>query len=506
MAKTGIKIKRCNVGSVEAHNKRTKEYLEGLKKAGKPLYYFPDLTPNNVSWENPRYEGKSCQTLFDEMKQLYIDKVGQAPQLKDREVTLKKSGKKKTVAGWSPIREGCPPIKEDTTIEDFKPVIDWARKHGLDVIRIDLHFDEGHVDPETKERILNRHAHVVFDWIDHETGLTKKLPKPKMSEIQTLLATALGMERGTPKAETGLEHIPAAEYREMKAAETAQRLEDKAKRLEEENKQLREEIDSLQKEKEKLENENKTLNKNFAEVAYLIEREQQRRDNLYHTNNALEVAQAGFSSRLGEMLKKQVETAKAQIEDTSVKMGWFGSRQDKIARQNLRTQIIDAMKEVIENPTAHLKDVMELPDEIQQAYRRVEAQSENDRRNTNYSNIDSPAIMQTNADLRKKYQQEAALLDELNMQHLSEDVKGRLLEGESVSVRKKWYDSEKSKFTDEEEATLSVSNWSLRFNGKSFREFLNQVWVKMAKAAQELKEAAQRKLDLSRQKGRGFKL
>lgn len=233
MAKTGIKIKRCNVGSVEAHNKRTKEYLEGLEKAGKPLYYFPELTSNNVSWENPRYEGKSCQTLFEEAKVLYKEKVGQAPQLKDRERINKKTGKKTIIAGWSPIREGCPPIKEDTTIEDFKPVVDWARGNGLDVIRIDLHFDEGHDDAGTKERKLNRHAHIVFDWVDHTTGKTIKLDDAKMSELQDVMAAALGMERGVRKSETGLEHIPAAEYREMKAAESVRRLEAQAGAIEE---------------------------------------------------------------------------------------------------------------------------------------------------------------------------------------------------------------------------------------------------------------------------------
>ena len=238
MAKTGIKIKRCNVGSVEAHNKRTKEYLEGLEKAGKSLYYFPELSSNNVSWENPKYEGKSCAALFEEMKQLYIDKVGQAPQLKDRERVNKKTGKKTIIAGWSPIREGCPPIKEDTTIEDFKPVVDWAHDNGLDVIRIDLHFDEGHDDAETKERKLNRHAHVVFDWLDHNTGKTRKLDEAKMSELQDIMASALGMERGDPKAVTGVNHMPAAEYRERKAAETAKRLEEKAEELEERVEQL----------------------------------------------------------------------------------------------------------------------------------------------------------------------------------------------------------------------------------------------------------------------------
>lgn len=491
MAKTGIKIKRCNVGSVEAHNKRTKEYIEGLEKAGKPLYYFSDLTSNNVSWENPRYEGKSCQTLFDEMKQLYIDKVGQAPQLKDREVVLKKSGRKKTVSGWSPIREGCPPIKEDTTIEDFKPVIDWAHRNGLDVIRIDLHLDEGHTDAETNETKLNRHAHIVFDWLDHETAKTIKLDDSKMSELQGILADALGMERGKPKAETGLEHIPAAEYREMKAAETARRLEERAKELEEENLQLRQ--------------ENESLRERFEEVSYIVERESKRGEQLHKTNDALERAQEDFAERIGGELKKQVRDAKSQIEDTSAKVSLFGSKKDRDARKALREQLITSMDEVIKNPTSHLADIKGLPEDIRQEYRRLDEHAENNRRENNYSKVDSPATRQTNADLRKRHQREARLLDEMNLQQLPENVKCKLMEGESVTLRKKWYDPEKSKYTDEEEATLKVSEWRLRFNGKSLKEFLGQVWTKMAKAAQELREAAQRRFTQDRPEGKGLK-
>ena len=479
MAKTGIKIKRCNVGSVEAHNKRTKEYLEGLEKAGKPLYYFPELTPDNVSWENPRYEGKSCQTLFEEAKALYKEKVGQAPQLKDRERISKKTGKKKIIAGWSPIREGCPPIKEDTTIEDFKPVVDWARDNGLDVIRIDLHFDEGHDDAETKERKLNRHAHIVFDWVDHNTGKTIKLDDAKMSELQDIMAAALGMERGIPKVETGLEHIPAAEYRERKAAESARKLEVKSEDLESTNKQLKQENDSLLEER--------------AEIVSVVETETQLMNRLQKTNKDLEHAQNCFVRHISDEFERLVREAKAEIENASVKISLFGSGKDRDARRAFREQLIASLDEILKNPSAHLADIKKLPDDIRQEYRRMDEHAENNRRENNYHRVDDPAIRQTNADLRKRYQREASLLDEMNLQQLPEDVKERLINGESVKVRKKWYDPTDSKFTDEEEATLNVSEWRLRFNGKSLREFLTQVWMKMAMIAQEVKRAAWRK-------------
>lgn len=48
MAQTSDHIKPCNIGSSEAHNKRTPEYL---KHIGKEKFYIrTDLTPQNSSW------------------------------------------------------------------------------------------------------------------------------------------------------------------------------------------------------------------------------------------------------------------------------------------------------------------------------------------------------------------------------------------------------------------------------------------------------------------------
>lgn len=227
MAKTGIHIRRCNVGSVEAHNKRTKGYIEGLKKAGVNIYFFQELSRNNRSWVNPRYKDRSCEQIFKDMIEEYKlhHKKHQAPALKDVTRINKKTGKEYTVAGWSPIREGVVPIKEDTKLEDFKPIEEWAQEKGLDVIRIDLHHDEGYKNEETNNIKYNRHAHIVFDWLDHTTGKTRKLNENDMRELQDVVANALGMERGESKAKTGAEHRDVeqqriyADQQRIKAAE-----------------------------------------------------------------------------------------------------------------------------------------------------------------------------------------------------------------------------------------------------------------------------------------------
>lgn len=217
MAKTGGNFERCNVGSVEAHNERTPEYLQSVRESGRNLYFFQDLTKNNTSFVNPTYEGKTCSQIFQDLVQLYKSKIGQMPQLKDKEWIDKKTGKKKKRPGWSPIREAVIPIKADTTLEDFDKLIAWLREKGVEVIRLDLHKDEGYENLVGKRK-MNYHAHLVVDWIDHKTANTAKLTPADMREFQTMCALSLDMERGTPKTVTGKEHLNSAEYRE-KAAE-----------------------------------------------------------------------------------------------------------------------------------------------------------------------------------------------------------------------------------------------------------------------------------------------
>lgn len=110
--KTGINFERCNVGSAEMHNTRDPEYIAAVNASPNKKYsIFEDQTKKNTSWVNPEYSGKSLPGLLDELRAIYKDKVGQAPQEEDRvrEITDKKTGMKRTVttAGWSPSVKAC---------------------------------------------------------------------------------------------------------------------------------------------------------------------------------------------------------------------------------------------------------------------------------------------------------------------------------------------------------------------------------------------------------------
>lgn len=221
--KTGIHITACNTGSAEAHNERRKEYLERLDASGKKTYeIYRDETHKNSSWVNPAYQGRSLPQVLEDLKAEVKEKTGRAMQAKA-----------------TPIREGVCPILPTTQLSDFQPVVDWYRRHGAAVIRIDLHHDEGHTDAVSGERKHNHHAHVIVDYIDHRTGKSVKLTKEDISELQGVVAAALRMERGTSKAETGAEHLAAQEYREKKAGESAQRLEARVAELTAQERQAR---------------------------------------------------------------------------------------------------------------------------------------------------------------------------------------------------------------------------------------------------------------------------
>ena len=229
--KTGIKFKPCNVGTAEAHNRRDRAYCEAVARKFGHTYFWDEFRHLNQSWRNPSYT-KPLPELFEDMKVLVKQKTGRAMQCKPVETTDRKTGKKKTRSGCSAIREGCPPIKPDTRIEDFAPFVRWLEGYGITVISIDLHHDEGHPDPETDDLLPNHHAHIIVDWLNHETGKTVKIDNEVCKQMQTVLAESLGMERGTPKEDTGIEGLSAIEYKEKMASAHVKKLKQEQQELE----------------------------------------------------------------------------------------------------------------------------------------------------------------------------------------------------------------------------------------------------------------------------------
>ena len=61
--KTSINIKPCNIGSSEAHNKRTAEYLAHINK--ERLYVRTDLMASNEVWVAPELGNSSLTATHD---------------------------------------------------------------------------------------------------------------------------------------------------------------------------------------------------------------------------------------------------------------------------------------------------------------------------------------------------------------------------------------------------------------------------------------------------------
>ena len=79
----------------------------------------------------------------------------------------------------------------------------------------------------------NYHAHIVFDWMNHDTGKSRKLNDEDMTEMQNLASDILLMERGQSKAVTGKKHLERNDFIIEKQKAALQRM-DAAKRHKEE--------------------------------------------------------------------------------------------------------------------------------------------------------------------------------------------------------------------------------------------------------------------------------
>ena len=255
--KSSIHIKPCNTKSSEAHNRRTAEYMRNIGESR--IYIVPELSADNEQWINPDFGSSNLQTHYDNIKRMVKEKTGRAMQEKERE-RKGKNGKIIKVAGCSPIREGVLLIKPDTTLADVKKFgEECQRRWGITPLQIFLHKDEGHwlngqPDAEDKESFQvgekwfkpNYHAHIVFDWMNHDTGKSQKLNDNDMMEMQTLASDILFMERGQSKTITDKEHLERNDFIIEKQKAELQRI-DETKRHKEQQISLAEQELKLEK-------------------------------------------------------------------------------------------------------------------------------------------------------------------------------------------------------------------------------------------------------------------
>ena len=193
MSKTSIHIEPCKIGSSEQHNQRLK-HLD---------YVRPDLSHQNERWVGVA----DLPAHLDNLKTLVKDKTGRSMQAKA-----------------TPIREGVIVIKQDTTIAQLRGLADAIEQRwGIKTLQIYTHKDEGHTDSDGSWK-PNLHAHIVFDWVNHNTGKSIKLSKQDMAEMQTMVADCLEMVRGES---SDIKHLGTIQYKTQAEEQRLRTLKEK---------------------------------------------------------------------------------------------------------------------------------------------------------------------------------------------------------------------------------------------------------------------------------------
>ena len=464
MAKTGANIRPGNVRDVEKHNRRDKDYIDGVVKSGRNIYIFQDLTHLNQSstyaWgrtvngkfvADPEHDYSKCTVaqLFEHEKELYTKLVGRKPMLKDRVRVNKKTGREYTISGWSPIREAVIPVKADTTLEDFNKIKSWFANNGIHTVRIDIHHDEGYKAKDGTMK-MNHHAHIVLDYLDHKTGKTNKLTLPQMSELQTVVADSLGMERGTPKAETGARHLSPAEEREKKALEHAEQAAKEAEKAKKNASDARKEEQTL----------NSSIQKKNAQILALNAQISQNQDQIHQqvtTYNRNQVITNRQTARLNT-LSSDVSSKQQQADDLDIAIA---AKQDSLDNLADDVRITQEQLRTMEN------SIFAKRQEIDELQRKIEMLKKTSVKNIDYR-----------ADLNKVLQDWFKIFTPKAIESLANDAKNtslkhitprtaRLVELAIPRLDEDWRVEQIDLLFDEAKKAISPSpsNWVELFRG-----------------------------------------
>ena len=298
-ATASIHIKPCNIAQSEEHNRRDKQYLKALNPAN--IYIRKDLTCQNTTYVPPDLKGTSLHEYYDSLKAMVKAKTGRAMQEKDVKYT-DKNGRTRVRKGSSPLREGVAIIMDNTTMGDLKRFTNAVEKRwGIKAVQIHIHRDEGHYEDNERKKTWkpNYHAHIVWDWMDHDTGKSHKLGEADMSEMQDMLAEMLNMQRGQKKSETRADHLERNDFILQKQ--------------EKEKKQLEEEKRKAQSEKAKAENKAKEAKE---EAQKATEEKEQTEKKAQAAKTELSNAESKITEKQAEIdsLEKRITSKEAVLD------------------------------------------------------------------------------------------------------------------------------------------------------------------------------------------------
>ena len=319
-------IAPCNTGTSEAHNRRSAEYMAQINKDN--IYVRCDLTSQNEVWvaeeiaSIDKHNGKVLQTVYDNLAALVKQKTGRKMQEKMREKVNPKTGKTVKVNGSSPIREGVVLMKDDTIMDDLLRYADAVhQRFGITPLQIFIHRDEGHFEGEDDDKIWkpNYHAHIVWDWINHETGKSWKLNQADMRELQTIAAETLQMERGKSKSETGKEHLERNDFIVEKQKREAELAEIRRKEAEVEAEKMESQVEEAKRNANSLGNQITAMHDEVKQLDSELELKKKAKEKADKENaNAILDKAASFFGK-GELAEKKREVVALKSENEDLK-------------------------------------------------------------------------------------------------------------------------------------------------------------------------------------------
>lgn len=357
MAKTSVHFQPCKEIS-EIHNYRKK----------KLDYVRTQATNKNENWMWD--SSKSLADRREEIRKLVKEKTGRKMQSKA-----------------VPLHEAVVVIDNRTTMDDLKKLGKiYQQRFGIECIHISIHRDEGHwiyrngedaglkpTDNPTQKQIIegvkwkpNLHAHMVFDWYNHDNGKSWKTSKQDARDMQTIAAEVLSMGRGQ---ESTKQHLDGLSYKLAQKIEETEvqyiyikNLQMKANILREQIGDNQEKLDEINRQKEEAERRRNAALKQAEELKEQLKlgsdwlKEQQVRSEEVKQSLAKELKQLENTNlRLSEGLDRlssinaEVNKQKAVREQINAEISDFTARQaQQIEEYNKKAQQIEQLNEGIE--------------------------------------------------------------------------------------------------------------------------------------------------------------
>ena len=373
--KTSINIKPCNIGSSEAHNRRTAEYLANIRR--EKFYIRTDLMAGNETWVSPDFGEATLTDRYNQIAAMVKEKTGRAMQTKDRERVNKKTGKVTIVRGSTPLKEGVVVIKDDTTMEQLRHFCEVCKQRwGITALQVFIHRDEGHygicngIPGDNATWKPNLHAHIVWDWMNHDTGKSCKLDEKAMSEMQTVLAGCLEMERGTSKEVTGKEHLERTDFIIAKQKQEAEQAKAARQAAIASKEEAEAELMFVEGENKAKEQYRRSLDSEIAE------REQQLKDERKAKVDSI-LDSVGSLVGVGKSAAVGKENAKLKAENERMKKAFAEAVKDK-AEERTKALVAEKQKVEAERDRA-LVQSRSLAIERDKAVRQLQEQKDGER-------------------------------------------------------------------------------------------------------------------------------